>query len=174
MRLLAAAEDQTDLTSRAQARHLDRHQLTVGNLAERAASWQHRDSHAHFDRALDAVETRQRHLNVDRRVTPLVGAQHALARWRRIVVSDHGLLPDLLDRGAAPAREWMLGMRQHHQFVASEHDRLQSAIHRLEGEDAKVERAVEKLGGNGARAHATHLDQRLRMGFREPIEVRQE
>ena len=78
MGLLAATEHQSDLTAGTQAGNFDRDQLTVGNLAEGAASWQHRDSHAHFDRPLDAVEARQRDLDVDRRV----GARRREARSR--------------------------------------------------------------------------------------------
>ena len=174
MRLLAAAEDETDLTSGAQARHLDRHQLTVGNLAERAASWQHRDSHAHFDRPLDAVKARQRDLDVDRRVSALVGAKHALPRRRGIVVRDDCLLPDFFDGRAASTRQWMAGMRQHDQLVAAKRDGLQATVRRLKRQDAKVQAPVQDLRSNGARPHPTNLHQRLRMRLGEPVEKRKE
>ena len=113
---------------------------------ERAAPRQHRDAHPHLDRALDAVEAGQRHLDVDRRVPALVGAQHALARRRRIVVRDHRLLPDLLDRGAPPAGQRMLRVREHHELVAAERERLQAAVGGLKRQHAEVEAPVEELG----------------------------
>ena len=74
MRLLAAAKHQANLPAGAEAGNLDRHQGAVGNLAQRTPPRQHGDAHTHFNRALDAVKAGQRHLNVDGRVSPFVGA----------------------------------------------------------------------------------------------------
>ncbi len=104
----------------------------------------------------------------------LVRAEHALARGRRIVVRDDRLLTDFLDRGAAPAGQWMRGMRKHHELVAAERKRLQPAIGRLEGQDAEIQTAIEELGRNGSRTDAPNLDERLGVRLREALEKRQE
>ena len=54
-------------------------------------------------------------------------------------------------------------MREHHELVAAERDRLQAAIGGLERQDAEVEAALEHLGGDLARRHAPDVDERLRV-----------
>ncbi len=174
MRLLAAPEDQPDLTPRAQPRHLDGDELAARDFGQRAAARQHGDAHAHLDRALDAVEARQRDLNIDRRVAALVGAEDAVARRRRIVVRDHRLLADLFDRRPATRGERVLRMRQHHQLVGPSAIDCSPRSAGLEREDAEVEIAVEQLGRDRARADAAHLDERMRMRLGEAIEKRQQ
>ena len=62
-------------------------------------------------------------------------------------------------------------MREHHQLVAAERQRLQPAIGRLERQHAEVQAAVEEVRGDGAGAHTADLDKGLWMGFREAVEV---
>ena len=74
------AIDEPQLPRRSQFRHAHLGQLAARDFALRAASRQERDAQAHLDRALDAIEARQRHADVERRVALLVQAQHAIAR----------------------------------------------------------------------------------------------
>ena len=74
--------------------------MAARDFGQRAAARQQRDADPHLHRALDPVEARQRDLDVDRRPPALVGAQHAIARRRRIVVRDHHLPADFLERDA--------------------------------------------------------------------------
>ena len=54
--------------------------MAAGDFCQRAPAGQQRNPDVHFDGALDAVETRQRDLDVDGRAPALVRAQHAVAR----------------------------------------------------------------------------------------------
>ncbi len=65
-------------------------------------------------------------------------------------------------------------MRQEHELVPPERDRVEALIGRLEGQDAAVEAAVEQLGGHLARRHAPDFDERLRMILREPFDEGQQ
>ena len=62
--------------------------MPARDFGERAAARKHGDAQAHLHRALDAVKAWQRDLNVVRRVTTFVDAQHAVPRRRGIVVGD--------------------------------------------------------------------------------------
>ena len=99
------SEHESHRARRAQLRHLHRDQVAARDLGQRTSSRQHRHSQAHLDGALDAIEARERDLNVDRRMSPLVHAQHAFARRRRIVVRDDGLASHLFDRDPLLRRE---------------------------------------------------------------------
>ena len=65
-------------------------------------------------------------------------------------------------------------MREHHQLVAAERDRLQPLVGRLERQDAEIEAALEQLGGDLPRRHAPDLDARLRVLAREALDDRQQ
>ena len=131
---------QPHLPRRAQLRHFDGDQVSARDLGQRAAARQQRHADPHLDRALDAVEARQRNLDVDRRAPALVGAQDALAGRRRFVVRDHDLPADLLDRDPSSVRERMARRREQDDVVAAERDGLDAAIGGLEREHAEVER----------------------------------
>ena len=100
--LAAATIDQPDLPRRSETRDVDGRKLAARDFRQRAPSRQHRDAEPGFHRALDAVQARQRYLDVDRRVPTLVEAQDPLPRRRRIVVRDDGLTADLFERYPPP------------------------------------------------------------------------
>jgi hypothetical protein len=148
--------------------------MAARDLRERAAARQQRDADPHLDRALDAVEAGQRDLDVDRRLPALVGAQHAVARRRRIVVRDHDLASDFLQRHAVAPRQRMFRRRQQHHVVAAERERLHAAIRRLEREHAEVEAAIEDGVGDLPGRHAPDVDDDVGMSHRESLDVRQQ
>ena len=60
-------KDESDLSRPAERRNFHGDQVATRDLGQRAPARQQRHADAHFDRALDAVEARERYLNVDRR-----------------------------------------------------------------------------------------------------------
>ena len=130
---------QSHLSRPAERRNLHRDEVAARDLGQRAAARQQRDADPHFDRAFDAVEARQRDLDVDRRAPALVRAEHALARGRRIVVRDDDLAPDLLERDSSSGRQRMPRRREQDEIVGAERHRLDAAVGRLKRQHAEVE-----------------------------------
>jgi 3-isopropylmalate/(R)-2-methylmalate dehydratase small subunit len=142
------AKHETHDTRGFQLRDLHRHEVPSLDLGQRAPARQHGNAHTHLHRPLDAVQARERDLDVDRLVLALVQPEDAFTRRGGIVVRDDDLPAHLADRDALPRRERMLRVGEHHQFVAAERDRLEAALRRRERHDAEVHRAVEQLGGD--------------------------
>ena len=107
-------------------------------------------------------------------MAPLVRAQHALARRRRIVVRDHRLTSDLFERHAAPPRERMLRAGEQDDVVAAEREGLDAFFGRLKRDDAEVDRALEHRRRHLTRRDASHVHDRVRMRGGEPLEQRQQ
>ena len=159
---------QTDLL------HLDRGQLAARQLGDGTALRQERHTHFHLDGALDGLEARQRHLDVDRRVLQLKRAQHTLARGRRIVVRDDGFAAELGQRDILPAREGVLRVDEHHQIIRPERQRHQAALGRQKGHHAEVQAPLRHLDANLPRGYAPHVDLDVRMLVAESPDQRQQ
>ena len=107
VRPMRLAADERHLTLARDAGHRHGDQAAAGDLGDRAAARQQRHAELQLDRALDAVEARQRDHHVQRDVALLEQPQHALARRRRIVVRDDRLAarrPPSSPAGASRAR----------------------------------------------------------------------
>ena len=98
------------------------------DLRERGAPGKQRDAHAAFDGALDAVEARERHLDVQGDAALVVRAEHALARGRRVAVRDDRRPAELLERDAALLRERVRRMREDDELVRAEDDGPQALL----------------------------------------------
>ena len=128
------------LTTQPDLRHRQRDELAARDLRFGAAPRQQRDAHLHRDRALDALEARQRHEDVGRDVMLLEQPQHAIADVRRIVVRDDGLARALRQRHLLAVRQRVRRVDEHHQLVLAEHHRAEPRLGGLKRQHAEVER----------------------------------